>query len=359
DSTKFIVNIYDDNFVSSYAQFNDSFELYMYSEFRDIIVTPEDPIRGNMLNISSTLTTEFGTELASRNVTFQYNDIGEWINISSQFTDINGSTLFEIDTLTLNDDETLLFRLIWPGDQYFLNIPYNISVDLLGNVINVSISLQEKQVQIYRNTKTTFIVNLENLGLYDVRISNITIDINPNLPCEVVEINYLLLNQFSSGYTTTFIIEVDVSSITQFIVSVSADVQNLLTEEVIIIHTSETFETFEKPLLDYMNDYFILIIFTIFGILALVTFLFVKKTKKSIETPIEEPSKKRARRGQYLSVSEIPTKTVEAEKEQLPSNKKANKKITKKKLKETESENKKSTDLDSLLEEKGLKDDDK
>jgi len=359
DSTKFIVNIYDDNFVSSYAQFNDSFELYMYSEFRNIIVTPEDPIRGNMLNISSTLTTEFGTELASRNVTFQYNDIGEWINISSQFTDINGSTLFEIDTLTLNDEETLLFRLIWPGDEYFLNLPYNISVDLLGAVINVSISLQEKQVQIYRNTKTTFIVTLENLGLYDVRIFNITIDVNPNLPNIITEINYLLLNQFSSGYMTIFIIEVDVSSITQFIVSVSADVQNLLTKEVITIHASETFETFEKSLLDYINDYFILIMFTIFGILALVTFMFVKMTKKSIETPIEEPSKKRVRRGQYLSVSEIPTKTVEAEKEQKPSKEKTDKKITKKKLKETESENKKSTDLDSLLEEKGLKDDDK
>jgi len=359
DSTKFIVNIYDDNFMSSYAQFNKSFEIYMNSEFRNLTVNPENPIRGNILNISSTLTTEFGTELASRNITCQYNDVGEWINISSQFTDINGSTLFEIDTLTLNDEETLLFRLIWPGDQYFLNFSYNISVDLLSEVINVSISLQENQVQIYRNTKTTFLVTLENLGLYDVRISNITIDVNPNLPSQLVEINNLLLNQFSSGYTTTFIIEVDVSSITQFMVSISADVQNLLTEEVIIIHTSETFETFEKSLLDYMNDYFILIIFTIFGILALVTFLFVKMTKKSIETPIEEPSKKRARRGQYLSVSEIPTKTVEAEKEQKPSKEKTDKKITKKKLKETESENKKSTDLDSLLEEKGLKDDDK
>ncbi|MHA1981136.1 MAG: hypothetical protein ACTSXN_08600 [Promethearchaeota archaeon] len=359
DSTKFIVNIYDDNFVSSYAQFNNSFDLYMNSEFRDVIATPEDAIRGNILNISSTLTTEFGTELANKNVTCQYNDVGEWINISSQLTDINGSTLFEIDTLSLNDEETLLFRLIWPGDQYLLNLPYNISVDLLGDVINVLISLQEKQVQVYRNTKTTFIINLENLGSYDVRISNITIDVNPNLPNKITEINYLLLNQFSSGYTTTIIIEVDVSSITQFLVSVSADVQNLLTEEIITIHASDTFETFDRSLIDYMNDYFILIMFAIFGILALVTFLFVKMTKKSIETPIEEPAKRKARRGKYLSVSEIPPRTIEAKKEQKPSKKKADKKISKKKIKEPEPEKKKSTDLDSLLEEKGLKDDDK
>ncbi|MHA1190874.1 MAG: hypothetical protein ACTSP9_01090 [Promethearchaeota archaeon] len=359
DSTKFIVNIFDDNFVSSYAQFNDSFDLYMNSEFRDVTVTPEDPIRGNVLNISSTLTTEFGTELANKNVTCQYNDVDEWINISSQFTDINGSTLFEIDTLSLNDEETLLFRLIWPGDQYLLNSPYNISVDLLGDVINVSISLQEKQVQIYRNTKTTFIINLENLGSYDVRISNITIDVNPNLPNKITEINYILLNQFSAGYMTTIIIEVEVSSTTQFLITVSADVQNLLTEEVIIIHASDTFETFERSLIDYMNDYFILIMFAIFGLLVLVTFLFVKMTKKSIETPIEEPSKRKDRRGKYLSVSEIPPKTVEAQKEQTPSKKKADKKISKKKIKEPEPEKKKSTDLDSLLEEKGLKDNDK
>ena len=359
DSTKFIVNIYDDNFMSSYRQFNASFEIYMNSEFRNVTVYPEDPIRGNVLNISSTLTTEFGTELASRNVTCQYNDVGEWINISSQFTDINGSTLFEIDTLSLNDEDTLLFRLIWPGDQYLLNLPYNISVDLLRDVINVSISLQGNQIQIFRNTKATFIITLENLGSYDVRIANITINVNPNLSSEIMEINNILLNQFSSGYKTMITIEVDVSSISQFLLSISADVQNLLTKEVINIHTSDTFETFERSLLDYLKDYFILIMFTIFGILALVTYLFVKKTKKYVETPIEEPSKKKQRRGKYLSVSEIPTKTVEAEKEQKLSKEKADKKITKKKIKETELEETKSTDLDSLLEEKGLKDDDK
>ena len=359
DSTKFIVNIYDDNFMSSYFQFNASFDIYMNSEFRNVLVTPEDPIRGNFLNISSTLTTEFGTELANKNVTCQYYDAGEWVNFTSQFTDINGSTLFVIDTLNLNDEDTLLFRLIWPGDQYIQNLPYNISVDLLQDVIDISISLQGKQIQIYRNTKTTFIINIKNSGLYDVKISNITIDVNPDLPNQITQINYILLNEFSSGDTTLIIIEVEVSSITQFMVSFSADVQNLLTEEVITIHTSDTFDTFEKSLLDYMNDYFILIIFSIFAILAFVTFLFVKMTKKVIEAPIDEPAKKKTRRGKYLSVSEIPPKTVEAKKEQKPSKEKESKKITKKKIKEAEPEKKESTDLDSLLKEKGLRDEDK
>lgn len=359
DSTKFIVNIFDDNFVSSYAQINTSFDLYMNSEFRNIVVTPEDPIRGNVLNISSTLTTEFGNTLTSKNVTCQYYDVSEWKNISSQLTDINGSTLFEIDTLTLNNEQTLLFRLIWAGDQYLQNLPYNISVDLFVDTIEVSISLQKSQVQIYRNTKNTFIVTFKNLGLYDVRISDIDIVVNPNLPNMITEINSFLLNQFSSGSTTTVIIEVEVSSLSQFMITVSADVQNLLTEEIVAINTSKTFETFEKPLLEYLNDYFIFIMFTIFGLIVLGTFLFVKMTKKSIETPIEEPSKKRTRRGQYVSVSEIPSKTVETEKKQKTRKEKSTKKITKKKLKEIKPKSKKSTDLDTLLEEKGLKDDKK
>jgi len=359
DSTKVIVNIYDDNFMSSYRQINASFDIYMNSEFRNVLVTPENPIRGNILNISSTLTTEFGTELANKNVTCQYDDTGEWINITSQLTDSNGSTLFEIDTVDLNDEGTLLFRLIWPGDQYLLNVPYNISVDLLQDVINVSISLQGDQIQIYRNTKAIFIISLENLGSYDVKIANITIDVNPNLPNQIIEINTFLLNQFYSGHKTSFIIEVDVSSITQFSLSVSADVQNLLTKEVIAIHSSESFETFERSLFDYIMDYFILIMFAIFGLLALVTILYIKKTKKDIETPIEEPLKKKTRRGKYLSVSEIPTKPLEAESEKELSKENADKKIRKKKKKEPEPEKPKSTDLDSLLEEKGLKDDDK
>ncbi len=359
DSTKFIVNIYDENFISSYAQFNKSFEIQMNSEFRNVMVIPEDPVRGNVLNITSTLTTEFGTELINKNVTYQYYDHGEWINLSSQLTDLNGSTLFEIDTLTLNDEETLTFRLFWPGDQYLLNLPYNITVDLLRDVTNVLISLNKQNVQIYQNSKSTFIIDLYNLGLYDVKIANITINVSPHLPSQIVQIDSILLNKFSSGYKTSIIIEIDISSIPQFMLSISADVQNLLTDEIITIHASDTYKTFEKDLLDYMNEYFMVIVFAIFAILVALTYLFVKKTKKSIETPIEEPTKKKTRRGKYLSVSEIPPQATDVEQELKSSKEQAEKKISKKKKEEIEPEQKTSTDLDSLLEEKGLKDEDK
>ena len=56
--------------------------------------------------------------------------------------------------------------------------------------------------------------------------------------------------------------------------------------------------------------------------------MFVRKLIKRIETPIEEPIKKKRRRGKYVKVTEI------KKKEKIKTEK---------------------TDFDSLLEEKGLK----
>ena len=76
-----------------------------------------------------------------------------------------------------------------------------------------------------------------------------------------------------------------------------------------------------------------------------------------METPLEEPIKARPRRGKYVSVSELPSEEVAEKLEEIPEDKP--KKLLKKKRKKDkveEEEEKSSTDLDSLLEEKGLKD---
>ena len=87
-----------------------------------------------------------------------------------------------------------------------------------------------------------------------------------------------------------------------------------------------------------------------------VMYLYVRRTIKKIETPFEEPAKARPRRGKYIYVGELPVEAPE-EKVEEPSTKRL-KKLSKKKVKkpEVEEEEKKATDLDSLLEEKGLKD---
>jgi len=87
-------------------------------------------------------------------------------------------------------------------------------------------------------------------------------------------------------------------------------------------------------------------------------YIYVRKTIKRIETPFEEPTKVRPRRGKYVSVTELPPKETEEKIEETP--KKKPKKPKKKKLKKQKVEEKEkekpTTDLDSLLEEKGLKD---
>ena len=67
------------------------------------------------------------------------------------------------------------------------------------------------------------------------------------------------------------------------------------------------------------------IIISVIVLFWLFMYLFVRKLIRRIETPVEEPAKKKRKRGKYVKVTEIEKKKTE------------------------------KTDLDSLLEEKGLK----
>ena len=92
--------------------------------------------------------------------------------------------------------------------------------------------------------------------------------------------------------------------------------------------------------------FFVLIMIGIFLVVWGLMVVYVRRTIKRIEAPIEAPVKKKPRRGRYVTVSEIPTEDAT---KQEPS-----KKIKKKKKAQIEPEEDKKTDLDSLLEEEGL-----
>jgi hypothetical protein len=87
-------------------------------------------------------------------------------------------------------------------------------------------------------------------------------------------------------------------------------------------------------------------------------YLYVKRTIRIIETPFEEPDKRKQRKGRYVSVSELPKEEIPETQPIDYTEKKSKRRLKKKKAKpETEKKDKPpSTDLDSLLEEKGLKD---
>jgi len=88
-------------------------------------------------------------------------------------------------------------------------------------------------------------------------------------------------------------------------------------------------------------------------------YFYVKRTTKRIETPYEEPDIRKQRKGKYVAVSELPKEEIPETQPIDYTEKKTKKRSKKKKQKKPEAEKKDTppaTDLDSLLEEKGLKD---
>ncbi|MFX0148482.1 MAG: CARDB domain-containing protein [Candidatus Hodarchaeota archaeon] len=332
NQTTFVVNIYDKNYVSSYKDFIKSFPLKENSKFSNITINPESPIRGKKFNLSAIISTESGEPLPLKNVTLQYYD-NAWENLSSQLSNNEGFVNFEIDTLILNEEDQLLFRLIWPGDPFRLSNYQNITVDLYRELNDLSISITKNTPQIYRNTKTTIKLTVTNNGTSSLHIpaSNISFTTQPSLTNRIVQIDYFLLNRLDSGESTIIILEVDISSVKRITINVSLDAQNILTNEYVTFHYSITFRTYDPPLMDYFIPFITILMIAVFILFWLIMYSFIRRLIKRIETPIEEPTKKKLKRGKYVKISEIkgvPKEEVKTEK----------------------------TDLDSLLEEKGLDD---
>ncbi len=361
NQTTIIINIYDRNYVSSYNQFIDSFSLKINSDFTEIQTHPQTPIYGQLFNLSSVLKTELGVVISNKNVTCQFYDSGIWENLSTQISDIDGITNFEIDTLSLPSDDQFKFRLTWQGDQYTLENSRNITVLMYRALNALSLELRSNVDQIFRNAQPTIQITLSNIGDSELRIlvPNISIGINPLLNYSLVEIDYLALGQFKPGDITVILVKIDVPAIDQMNISVSISVKNEITDEELTFQVSKLFEIYDVQLVDYFLNLFTLIMISLFILVWVIMYFYVKKTIKRIETPYEEPEKRKQRKGRYVSVSEIPKEKIPETKPIDYTEKKSKKRKKKKKQKKPEAEKKDkspSTDLDSLLEEKGLKD---
>ncbi|UCC21146.1 MAG: hypothetical protein JSV62_07690 [Promethearchaeota archaeon] len=343
--SKFLVNIIDRNYISSYNQFIDEFSLNLNSKFTEIDINPSIPFKGQTFNLSTILKTEFGVELPGRNVTCQYYDVDTWINISSDITDINGSASFLINTQTLDFDEDLLLKLLWDGDS-INGVERNVTVEIIHPANNLSISILLRDVFIYRGEDTSFLIRLNNIGNSDLRILNITLEFNRELDYSIVEINYLLLNLFPAGEGTSLIVVVSVPNIRTLTVTISITAQNIITNESIIVSEEVTYKTYEPPIYLFLIEYFMFIMISAFALIWLVTILMARRTKKRIETPITKEEAKKPRKAKYVPVTELKKPTTV-------------KKVVKKKEEAKKIEEKEKTDLDSLLEERGLSDRDK
>jgi len=168
------------------------------------------------------------------------------------------------------------------------------------------------------------------------------IDINHDFTYSIVEIDYLKLDKLTAGESTIFILEVQVGNTNNVEIEISITAQNLITNNSIFVSEVALFQTFDSPITDYFVEFFIVIIGAIIALVWLTAIIYSRRIKRKIETPIEEPLRKKPRRERYVPVSELKKPTPV-------------KKITKKKetLKKEEPE---KVDLDSLLEERGLAD---
>jgi hypothetical protein len=340
DQTTFVVNIYDKNYVSSYDEFISSFSLKLNSQFSNIIITPETPIYGQSFNISSNLTTEFGISIANKNVTIQYYNVNQWEHLSSQNSNINGTINFEIDTLSLPSEEEYLFRLIWSGNEYINSKAQNITITRFKAINNIKITIQSNLERIFKTTKSPIKVTLINTGDSELIINDIFVIINPDSEYDIAEVNYLALERFLPQESTELIIEITVPAVEQIMVNISIESLNPITNEINVFEQSASFNVYNLGLETYLLQYFILIMIGIFLFAWGFMLIYRKRIIRKIETPIEEPLKRRPRRGKYVPVSELPKKGPTKEIEEQ--------------AEEEKSEEDQKTDLDSLLEEEGI-----
>ena len=340
DNTSFLVNIIDENYVSSYKQFDDKFSLNLNSIFTDITITPDYPRTGEIINVSSILTTEFGDELPAKNVTCEYyNSSNSWVNIGSDFTNENGSVAFLINTAVIDfeEEEDLILKLSWDGD-IIKGASKNITIELIQEINNFSISIKQNDIFIYKSKLTTLTITIKNFGDSNLRFFNISVNIEGALPHSIVEINNIKLNKLSPDEITEITIEIEIPQIDRLEINFSITAQNILTGEDITVSEHSSFKVFDTPLSDSFFKLFMFIMIALFALVWILAIIYSLKVRKRIEEPVVEEIERRPRKGKYVMVSEL-------KKPEPP------KKAPKKK---EEAKPEKKTDLDSLLEERGL-----
>ncbi|MHA2475118.1 MAG: hypothetical protein ACXAES_17990, partial [Promethearchaeota archaeon] len=305
NATTFLVNIIDRNYVSSYQQVKANFTLKLNSKFTNISTSRSIIRAGESFNLNSLLTTEFGEELAGKNVTCQYHGSGTWSDIGSALTDVNGFTSFFIDTLGIDFEGNLMLRLSWDGD-IVNSVSKNVSIDIIHDINDFSISISKDAVLIYKNGLTTLSITIQNTGNSTLKFHNISVSIASNLQYDIVEINYIELSWMNPGDRTKIIIEISIPEINKLDFSFSITAQNIITDENITISEQVIYSVNDPPILDYIVELFMFIMIGFLVVLWVVSVLYSRRIKRRIEAPVEEEEvRRRPRKGRYVPVAEL------------------------------------------------------
>ncbi|GAH62407.1 unnamed protein product, partial [marine sediment metagenome] len=261
---------------SSYRQFSDEFSINLNSKFTNITINPNTSIKGQNINFSSTLATEFGEVLSNKSVICEYFDLGSWVELSTDITDANGYVIFIIDTLTIDFEGDLLLKLSWDGDTINA-VSQNVTSKVIHEVNNILISVNQNDVFIYKNRLTVITFTLSNIGNSNLKLFNISMDIEKNLHFKIVEVNNVELNWLSVGDNTDIIFEITITDISQLQVNFTITTQNVITGENTTFSKESSFNVFDPPIVDYFFELFLFIMIAIFIIVWGVAITYARK----------------------------------------------------------------------------------
>ncbi|MEJ2250726.1 MAG: hypothetical protein P8Y97_13870 [Candidatus Lokiarchaeota archaeon] len=330
DNTTFIFNVFDKNYLSSYNQFVYSFGFKVDSQFSNITYTPKKTIYGEMVTLTSTLTTEFGRLLKNKTVSLYHYIQEKWEFLENSTTNSDGKVQFSFNSgnFELNHSE-INVKLLWNGESLILNNSKEVTIPVINQNVNLSITYHIKNSVLYHGTTPVITVRISNIGDATLKIDNIQLDFKNPISYSIVQISQLDLENFKPNESTEVKIQLNVpNGISNHLNgNLTLTVNNLATIKTQTIKNSFDFPVASYPFIDYFVDYFIFIMLAIIGVIWISAIVYARKTIKKIETPEGKEKVKRPEKGRYLKVEEA---QKEAEKE------------------------KETTDLDSLLEDEGL-----
>lgn len=347
-NSTFIINSYTRFYTSSYNQTIDRFSLKLNSKFDNITTNPEN-IYGDVFNLTSILTTEFGSILSNINVTCQYQNGSSWENLSSQITDTNGMTNFEINTTTINVGNSFNLKLLWLGNDTIENCSAVIPINKVVQSNDIDFTFSISTYIIYKNSYNSLTVHIVNNGTSTmiINVNAISVDVTGSLSTTLYY-NAIEMQNLEPGESTKLVIEIycgDVS-FNQININISIEAQNVLSLETGIFKSSIiSLEVIDSPF--FYNLSFLISIFILSAIIAawLISVFYARSTRKNIKSSLEKPVQKpKPRRGRYVKVSELEPVAKETKPDDLID-----------KESEDDKSSKQTTDLDSLLEEKGLR----
>ena len=144
-----------------------------------------------------------------------------------------------------------------------LNNSINVPIGIIIQSNEISISSTDDEIIVYRNTNEAITFNLKNTGNSNLKIIDITISIeDKDLDYKIRGQDDNLLNWFTPGDSIEILVVIEISDtdFSELDIKITILAVNILSNENIIKQFTITVEILDKPIGNYILEYFIVII---------------------------------------------------------------------------------------------------